>query len=140
MRLQRSCPNDSYRFKLSACKLSRYKGSPQILDNAAWQARAYSRTTLLRSSANSLGPFSSSFVAFAGTQTACAGQTKLSTETGTELAQLLYVALSFGFSLTADVWLFYRISGELFNPAVSPECWQCRYMIQRNVDRKTLLQ
>ncbi|KIW01655.1 uncharacterized protein PV09_06840 [Verruconis gallopava] len=31
----------------------------------------------------------------------------------------LYVALAFGFSLAANVWIFYRISGGLFNPAVT---------------------
>ena len=30
----------------------------------------------------------------------------------------LYIALAFGFSLAANVWIFYRISGGLFNPAV----------------------
>jgi len=32
---------------------------------------------------------------------------------------LVYVALSFGFSLGVNVWLFYRVSGGLFNPAVT---------------------
>jgi len=32
---------------------------------------------------------------------------------------LLYIALSFGFSLMVNVWVFYRISGGLFNPAVT---------------------
>lgn len=33
---------------------------------------------------------------------------------------LLFIALGFGFSLAANVWVFFRISGALFNPAVSP--------------------
>jgi aquaporin rerated protein, other eukaryote len=32
---------------------------------------------------------------------------------------LSYIALSFGFSLMVNAWVFYRISGGLFNPAVS---------------------
>ena len=32
---------------------------------------------------------------------------------------LTYIALSFGFSLMVNVWIFYRISGGLFNPAVT---------------------
>jgi aquaporin related protein len=32
---------------------------------------------------------------------------------------LLYIALSFGFSLMVNVWVFYRISGGLFNPSVT---------------------
>jgi len=31
----------------------------------------------------------------------------------------IYVALSFGFSLLVNAWVFYRISGSLFNPAIS---------------------
>lgn len=31
---------------------------------------------------------------------------------------LLYIALAFGFSLLVNVWIFFRISGGLFNPAV----------------------
>lgn len=38
--------------------------------------------------------------------------------TGTELIALLYIALSFGFSLAVNVWIFFRVSGGLFNPAV----------------------
>lgn len=34
-------------------------------------------------------------------------------------AQLLYISLAFGFSLAVNVWAFFRISGGLFNPAVS---------------------
>jgi len=32
--------------------------------------------------------------------------------------QLLYISLSFGFSLAVNAWVFFRISGGLFNPAV----------------------
>lgn len=31
----------------------------------------------------------------------------------------LYIALAFGFSLAVNAWVFFRISGGLFNPAVS---------------------
>jgi glycerol uptake facilitator-like aquaporin len=31
----------------------------------------------------------------------------------------LYRALSFGFSLAVNAWIFFRVSGGLFNPAVS---------------------
>lgn len=39
-------------------------------------------------------------------------------ETGDNLQQLQYIALSFGFSLAVNAWVFFRISGGLFNPAV----------------------
>jgi len=38
---------------------------------------------------------------------------------GPNPAVLLYISLCFGFSLTVNAWVFYRISGGLFNPAVS---------------------
>lgn len=34
-------------------------------------------------------------------------------------AVLFYIASSFGFSLMVVAWIFYRISGGLFNPVVS---------------------
>ena len=33
-------------------------------------------------------------------------------------SNLLFAALAFGFSLTVNVWAFYRITGGLFNPSV----------------------
>ena len=56
-------------------------------------------------------------MAFAGTQLA-----NLSTSleaTGPDLTRLTYISLIFGFSLAINVWVFFRISGGLFNPAVS---------------------
>ena len=40
-------------------------------------------------------------------------------ETGSNPPQLQYIALSFGFSLAVNAWVFFRISGGLFNPAVT---------------------
>ena len=37
-------------------------------------------------------------------------------------SELLYISLSFGFSLAVNAWVFFRISGGLFNPAVSVQC------------------
>jgi aquaporin rerated protein, other eukaryote len=34
-------------------------------------------------------------------------------------AKLLYISLCFGMSLAVNAWVFFRISGGLFNPAVS---------------------
>jgi len=36
---------------------------------------------------------------------------------------LLYNALSCGFSLTVNLWIFYRITGGLFNPSVTLALW-----------------
>ena len=32
--------------------------------------------------------------------------------------QLFYIAVAFGFSLAVNAWVFYRVSGGHFNPAV----------------------
>jgi aquaporin related protein len=34
-------------------------------------------------------------------------------------ATLLYIASSFGTALAVNVWVFYRVTGGMFNPAVS---------------------
>lgn len=54
------------------------------------------------------------YFAFAGTQIA----NNLTPPTEPNLNQLLFISLSFGFSLAVTAWVFYRISGGLFNPAV----------------------
>ncbi|SMY23101.1 unnamed protein product [Zymoseptoria tritici ST99CH_1A5] len=65
------------------------------------------------------------FFAFAGTQVANIGaesndaQTTTNADTGFSPIVLLYIALSFGFSLMTNVWIFFRISGGMFNPAVT---------------------
>lgn len=62
------------------------------------------------------------FFAFSGTQVA---NTQTQGQSGTTItvapnpAQLLYISLCFGFSLAVNAWVFFRISGGLFNPAVS---------------------
>lgn len=53
------------------------------------------------------------FFAFAGTQIA-----NTVPDSEPVLTKLLFISLSFGFSLATTAWAFYRISGGLFNPAV----------------------
>jgi len=70
------------------------------------------------------------FFAFAGTQVAniqsSASSDSSSTSnttsggaTGFNVAVYLYISVIFGFSLMVNVWIFFRISGGLFNPAVT---------------------
>ena len=61
-----------------------------------------------------VGTFLFLFFALGGTQVA----NNLPPTSSTE--PILYISLVFGFSLLVNVWVFYRISGGLFNPAVSP--------------------
>ena len=68
------------------------------------------------------GTFLFLFFAFSGTQVANT-QTQSSDSTtisqSANPAQLLYISLTFGFSLAINAWVFFRISGGLFNPAVT---------------------
>lgn len=66
------------------------------------------------------------FFAFSGTQVANIGSsaqsdtnTTTGADTGFSPAVLQYIALVFAFSLMVNVWIFFRISGGLFNPAVT---------------------
>jgi len=68
------------------------------------------------------GTFLFLFFAFTGTQVANSqtqGTTSTTIAQGSNPAQLLYISLCFGFSLAVNAWVFFRISGGLFNPAVS---------------------
>lgn len=48
---------------------------------------------------------------------------------------VVYTALVYGLSLLVNAWAFYRISGGLFNPAVSSERtrWQSGHLLVHNV-------
>jgi aquaporin rerated protein, other eukaryote len=66
------------------------------------------------------------FFAFAGTQIANLNSNSpqpassaASTTSSVDTSNLMFIALSFGFSLMINVWIFFRISGGLFNPAIS---------------------
>ncbi|KAK3364631.1 aquaporin-like protein [Lasiosphaeria hispida] len=64
-----------------------------------------------------VGTFLFLFFAFAGTQVANAAAP---VPDGTpNLVNLVFIALAFGASLTANVWAFYRVTGGLFNPSVT---------------------
>ena len=56
------------------------------------------------------------FYAFAATQIA----NTLTPPDAPSIQQLMFISLAFGFSLAVTAWVFFRISGGLFNPAVRP--------------------
>ena len=60
------------------------------------------------------GTFLFLFFAFSGTALA-----NTYAATTPPLITLIFIALSFGLSLAANVWAFYRVSGGMFNPAVT---------------------
>lgn len=76
------------------------------------------RNNLVAFLAEFVGTFMFLFLAFAGTQVAN-DITTLPASDDYDPSVLILISLSFGFSLLANVWAFYRVSGGLFNPAVS---------------------
>jgi aquaporin related protein len=79
---------------------------------------------LLAASGEFLGTVLFLWFAFAGTQVAAMSSAGTGGPNGEindmDPQRLLYISLSFGMSLLVVAWAFYRISGGLFNPAVSP--------------------
>lgn len=71
------------------------------------------------------GTFLFLFFAFAATQVANQSSSGANSSGDGSLSQtpnasaLMYISLAFGFSLAVNAWVFFRISGGLFNPAVS---------------------
>jgi aquaporin related protein len=97
--------------------------------NKSWTQKW--RNELVAAAAEFAGTFMFLFFAFGGTQVAnsaavadnaaTAGQdnNKNSITQAPNTSVLLYISLIFGFSLMVNVWVFFRVSGGLFNPAVS---------------------
>jgi aquaporin related protein len=62
------------------------------------------------------------FIGFAAAHTANLPDAASTTSTGTPFtntANLLYIAFAFGLSLAINIWIFFRVSGGIFNPAVA---------------------
>lgn len=62
-----------------------------------------------------IGTFFFLFFALSGTQVA---NTARNPDDVNELSRLLYISVVFGFSLAVNAWVWFRVSGGLFNPAV----------------------
>jgi aquaporin related protein len=63
-----------------------------------------------------VGTFMFLLFSFAGTQVSNTPMAPAGSNPNT--SNLLYTSLCFGFSLTVNVWAFFRVTGGLFNPAV----------------------
>jgi aquaporin related protein len=97
------------------------------------------RNELVAAAAEFCGTFMFLFFAFGGTQVAnsaaiysdqaTAGQQNDSITQAPNASVLLYISLIFGFSLMVNVWVFFRVSGGLFNPAVS-HCDDARLLME----------
>ena len=86
------------------------RGGPRLSDNT--------RHLLIAFLGELIGTFLFLFFVFAGPQVAN-NLRNIYGPPHMDLASLLYISLTFAFSLAVNVWVFFRISGGLFNPAAS---------------------
>ena len=77
------------------------------------------RTPLVVVCGEFAGTFLFLFLAFIGAQSAIDTNNFDDLKAPLGPASLMYIASAFGASLTINVWIFYRVSGGMFNPAVS---------------------
>ena len=79
------------------------------------------RSTIVAVCGEFVGTFLFLLFAFTGTQVAYLNSPPVEDRVNApgNASTLEYVALSFGFSLAVMSWVFFRISGGLFNPSVS---------------------
>ncbi|KAJ1030422.1 hypothetical protein NDA16_001331 [Ustilago loliicola] len=65
------------------------------------------------------------FLAEGGAKTAQLSVSAAQIDTATPLSNetIMFIALSFGMSLLVSAWMFYRITGGLFNPAITVALW-----------------
>lgn len=78
-----------------------------------------------------VGTFLFLFFAFAGGQ--LSNTPKPAEGAPPNTSNLLYLSLTFGFSLMINVWTFYRVTGGLFNPVVSTQFLSFLYGIIGNI-------
>lgn len=75
------------------------------------------RNNMIAAIGEFVGTFMFLFFGFVGAQVANTPAPEPGS--GPDTSKLLYISLVFGFSLTVNVWAFYRVTGGMFNPAVS---------------------
>ncbi|KAK0558851.1 hypothetical protein OC844_004831 [Tilletia horrida] len=73
------------------------------------------------------------FLAEGGAKTAQLSRAASQTEVATVLSNesILFIATSFGLSLLVSAWLFFRITGGLFNPAITFALWLAGVLTSR---------
>lgn len=77
------------------------------------------RDHLVAATGEFVGTFFFLWLAFAWQLIAINQQPSTATNGGPSAEQIMYISVGYGFSLLVCAWAFYRISGGLFNPAVS---------------------
>lgn len=74
---------------------------------------------LVAASGEFAGTFLFLYFAYAGNIVAVLQEPMAARDGSLANSTLMYIAMAYGFSLLVNVWAFFRISGGLFNPAVS---------------------
>lgn len=102
--------------------LSRHSASRQSAQLPMLNIADNGRNNLIAVIGEFVGTFLFLFWSFAGTQISNTPMPPPGSYPNT--SNLLFASLAFGFSLTVNVWAFYRVTGGLFNPSVSstPAC------------------
>ncbi|KAM5491430.1 Aquaporin-1 [Microsporum audouinii] len=77
------------------------------------------RKSLVATLGEFVGTFMFLFFSYAGCQIANMSVDPYDSGTEPNPVVLIYISLSFGASLAINVWVFYRITGGMFNPAVT---------------------
>ena len=94
--------------------------SGQQSTRSSWKTTNRWRIEFIAAASEFAGTFMFLFFAFGGTSIAQNSQEATSgSGAAPNTSVLLYISLIFGFSLMVTVWVFFRVSGGLFNPAVS---------------------
>jgi hypothetical protein len=106
-------PNFQTRLK----RIVSHESDATATNKSAKRPRNQLKSNLVAGMAEFVGTFMFLFFAFAGNQIGRA----ITSQTANEYdpSVLILISLCFGFSLMANAWAFYRVSGGLFNPAVS---------------------
>ena len=112
----RSNPNHNQHSSHSRHQSNNHNTSTYNGGSTAPKERATLRQHFTAMSAEFVGTVMFLFFAFGATQIA----NVIKADEGADVSKLLYISLAFGFSLATTAWVFYRVSGGLFNPAVSP--------------------
>lgn len=64
-------------------------------------------------------------LAFGSVQATTSEQASVGMSSGTGIDSILYISFAFGFSLLVSAWLFFRVTGGLFNPNVTTALLLC---------------
>ncbi|KAI9765210.1 MAG: hypothetical protein M1840_007702 [Geoglossum simile] len=83
-----------------------------------WRSRLSMQDLLTHTLGEFFGTFMFLLMAFCATQIANTPSSDKAVS-GPSISNLLFIALAFGFSLAVNCWVFFRISGGHFNPAVT---------------------